>query len=356
MRNNQSFWKRVFSDVKEDIFESLVGFIFFIFASFGFFSLFSDTFPHLSTLDKISLFITYGFLATFTAWFSLAFSRNLNINNKIIQLLILFIIYSVLALSQTFSILFFNPSIIKLSYFTSITIGIFWFISLAKQLNNYLNGDKIDLIFINRELRDEVNYLEEQLSDYEKKSTLTPEQIKTNKLQSLLIKDKNTLNRIDNTTQKVLKRGNFNLLMGLFFAIVGIGFLVFFIYLDFQGVSVVSKDETLTQTLLHIFPKFSLIAIIEICAIFFINLYKKSLIEERFYQNELTNLETKFLALELAFHTEKDDLIDKAIENLLTTERNPQVQETKDSKENSKDKEDKILQIIMKLLDKVDKK
>ncbi len=347
MSDNQSFWTGVFSDVKKDMFESTMGFISFITSFCVFFIYFSD---NLSALDKISFAISYGFLLGFIPSFSDIFSKNLNINNKIIELLIYIITFSFLSLAIFFSTNFINPSIIKLSYFTSTMIMAFWLFVLVKQLNNYLNGEKIDLISKNRQLQDKVNHLEEQLSDYEEKSTLTPEQIKTNKLQSLLIKDKNTLNRIDNTSQKVLKRGNFNLLMGLFFAIVGIGCLAIFIYLDFQGVSVVSKNETLTQTLLHIFPKFSLIAIIEICAIFFINLYKKSLIEERFYQNELTNLENRFLALELAFHTGKDDLIDKAIENLLATERNPQVQETQG---NSKEDDDKIIEMLTKLIDKV---
>ncbi len=214
-------------------------------------------------------------------------------------------------------------------------------------------GSTLELNSEYEKLQGRIQQLEEQI---EQQPTLTPEQIKENKLKSLFTKDKDTLKRIDNTSKNVLQRGNFNLLMGLFFAIGGVGCLAIFIYLDFQGVSVVSKNETLMQTLLHIFPKFSLIAILEICAIFFINLYKKSLIEEKYYQNELTNLETKFLALELAFHQEDKELINKAIENLLATERNLQIQETKDCKENSKDKEDKILQIIMKLLDKVEKK
>ncbi len=220
---------------------------------------------------------------------------------------------------------------------------------IAQRVLNYLNGEDIKSnseseILENQPLKNnDIQNIENNIAT-EQENILTPEQIKKNELINILAKDRATLERINRTIKIVLRRGNVNLIIGIISAIFGICILGYFIK---YGSLPHGDNLTNMQIMFILFPRISLIAILEICAIFFINLYKKSLIEEKYYQNELTNLETKFLALELAFHTEKDDLIDKAIENLLTTERNQETQG------NSKEDDDKIIEILPKLIEKV---
>jgi hypothetical protein len=69
-------------------------------------------------------------------------------------------------------------------------------------------------------------------------------------------------------------------------------------------------------------PRMSLIIFIEIFSYFFLRLYKDGLGEIRFFQNELTNIESKLIALKSAQMSNNSKAIQKATEYLSRTERN----------------------------------
>ncbi|MEI8616865.1 hypothetical protein P4S63_03450 [Pseudoalteromonas sp. B193] len=62
--------------------------------------------------------------------------------------------------------------------------------------------------------------------------------------------------------------------------------------------------------------------LIEVFAYFFLKLYKQGLSEIKYFQNEITNIESKFLALRLSSKSGQGDCIKEVVANLLTTERN----------------------------------
>lgn len=60
----------------------------------------------------------------------------------------------------------------------------------------------------------------------------------------------------------------------------------------------------------------------EIFAFFFLRLYRTSLVEIKFFQNELTNIELKLIALEAGIARDDKALIETLAANLMATERN----------------------------------
>ena len=76
------------------------------------------------------------------------------------------------------------------------------------------------------------------------------------------------------------------------------------------------------QSFFEYLPR-SVVAIsIEIFAFFFLRLYKLGLPEVKFFQNELTNLEARFAAVEVALERSDAPALASTIESLLAVERN----------------------------------
>jgi hypothetical protein len=93
--------------------------------------------------------------------------------------------------------------------------------------------------------------------------------------------------------------------------------------LCFLGYSLLTSPTTATTDLLiHFIPRFSFALLIEVFAYFFLQLYKKSLGEIKYFQNELTNVESRALAAQIARHANDPDLMIKIALNLASTERN----------------------------------
>lgn len=82
------------------------------------------------------------------------------------------------------------------------------------------------------------------------------------------------------------------------------------------------KDHNINEIILTLLPNAFFVLLIEIFSYFFLNLYKKSIEEIKFYQNELTNLESKFLALKTAKITNNHKLQCIILEEIVKTERN----------------------------------
>ncbi|MHA6196577.1 hypothetical protein ACX3YG_19645 [Pseudomonas wadenswilerensis] len=115
---------------------------------------------------------------------------------------------------------------------------------------------------------------------------------------------------------------------GVFLAILGILALAGFVFPNAFGIysqffntapEVGSSDYA---TAIHYLPKFSFIISIEILAYFFLRLHKSNLVEAKYYQNELTNLEARYLSLVAALHIERAETSHKVISSLVETERN----------------------------------
>ena len=122
-------------------------------------------------------------------------------------------------------------------------------------------------------------------------------------------------NRILNEIGSLNRRGNLNLVIGSLTTIVAVGILFSSF---FYSIKIVKIDEILS----HYLPRVSIVLFAEIFAFFFLRLYRTSLIDIKYYQNELTNIEAKGLSLKAAIFMKDKDLYNNIIMDFCKTERN----------------------------------
>lgn len=156
-------------------------------------------------------------------------------------------------------------------------------------------------------------------------------------------------------------RANFNLIIGMI--ITGLG-----LYLLWTTVSMVDHSEVLKQLALDtqnsnmiflrnltlpLVPRISLVIFIEIFAYFFLKLYKEGLSDTKYFQNELTNVESKIIAIKYASKTNNEALKD-AIQALSNTERNFVLEKGQSTVELQKSQtENELAQTIIKAIPEV---
>lgn len=112
------------------------------------------------------------------------------------------------------------------------------------------------------------------------------------------------------------RRGNLNLALGMMTTVTGLMFL---------GVFVLGSAPSLQepwQFVTYFVPRLTLVIFIEVFAYFFLRLYKASLSEIKYFQNELTNLEAKFVALFVAVNLGDTNIINEVLSKFAATERN----------------------------------
>jgi hypothetical protein len=125
-----------------------------------------------------------------------------------------------------------------------------------------------------------------------------------------------TLERLYTETSALGRRGNLNLSLGILTTIVGLGILGYFV------IEIDSVPEDKIAFIAYFIPRLSLVVLIEIFAYFFLKLYKSSLSEIKYFQNEMTNVEAKLAALKCSLMTNDIGSISNVIKVLSETERN----------------------------------
>ena len=155
---------------------------------------------------------------------------------------------------------------------------------------------------------------EEVLKELESKITKNVE----NKIK-LSIMEKHfetTIGRLREELFSLTKRSNLNLALGVVTTLIGLGLL---------GVFVLSNPVSFKETsdfVESFVPRLSLVIFIEIFAYFFLRLYKDTLSEIKYFQNEITNIESKYLAVAISISSQSENGIIHSIDSLLSTERN----------------------------------
>ncbi len=108
------------------------------------------------------------------------------------------------------------------------------------------------------------------------------------------------------------RNGQTNFMVGLIIASVGVLLLYYFIE---------NWGDTSLPELFHAF-RLTIIFIIEILAFFFLRIFKDNNKEVKYFQNELTNFETKASALKMAFASNNLVAIQDLIRDFAKIERN----------------------------------
>ena len=125
-----------------------------------------------------------------------------------------------------------------------------------------------------------------------------------------------TVDRLSNELFALSRRGTLNLLLGMVMAVVGMLLLGYFIIA--QSLNQPSPGLSLD----YFVPRMSLVVFTEVFAYFFLRLYSNTLVEIKYFQNEITNIEARFLALRAALHTGPAESLVGVIRRIARTERN----------------------------------
>lgn len=147
------------------------------------------------------------------------------------------------------------------------------------------------------------------------------------------------------------RRGNLNLTLGILTTVTGLVFLSYFVILS----QTQNAGQDITAFAISFLPRLSLVVMIELFSLFFLKLYKSGLSEIKYFQNEITNLELKNLALKSAMHSSTPDLIKEVVVALAHTERNHLLEKGQSTIELEKYKVDQgntneLLKIIPRLI------
>jgi hypothetical protein len=139
-----------------------------------------------------------------------------------------------------------------------------------------------------------------------------------------------SVKRLTGEIEALGNRGNVNLVIGILIAFIGLGMLGYILFTSTISVSTTQGSSQMAEAIsaalwrdgLWYLPKLSFVLAVELFAYFFLRLYKVNLTEIKYFQNELTNLEGKYVALRFAIASDDNSLKSKVVEELCKTERN----------------------------------
>ena len=137
-----------------------------------------------------------------------------------------------------------------------------------------------------------------------------------NKLKHLRRLYTDTKVRLGREIESLTKRANLNLIIGSLTTFIATILLVYIVL--YSGV----KTGDLNSFVWHYVPRFFVLIFIEVFSFFFLRLYKSSLNEIKYFQNEITTVDGKLLGLETALISEDHAKLDCIIQVFSQTERN----------------------------------
>ncbi|EEF26130.1 conserved hypothetical protein [Ricinus communis] len=147
------------------------------------------------------------------------------------------------------------------------------------------------------------------------KETLSNQTLNSLRERSSRLYFSRTRSRLEAAIETLHLRANINLVVGIVITLTG-GTLLFY------AIATAPGDKSVTAFVSHYAPRLTLFIFIELLAYFFLRLYKANLEETKYYHNEITNVETRRLAIQQLAFTTGDKATSAAIEALLKTERN----------------------------------
>lgn len=113
------------------------------------------------------------------------------------------------------------------------------------------------------------------------------------------------------------RRANTNMILGAIIAFVGVLGLVTFILGEPE-----QPEIDITLLIVHWVTRLSLVSFVEIFAFFFLKMYKTELLSIQYYQDELTSIESRKIALLFSIIHDNQEDISKSIECLVNIDRN----------------------------------
>lgn len=126
-------------------------------------------------------------------------------------------------------------------------------------------------------------------------------------------------NRLEEEVSALGSRANINLIIGNAISFIGVAVLGYFV---FTFPTDMLAHGTTQELVIYFLTRFSLVAFIEIFAYFFLRLYRYSIFEIKYFQNEMTNAQFRAISLEAALVHGDATTIRTICVDLSKTERN----------------------------------
>jgi hypothetical protein len=122
--------------------------------------------------------------------------------------------------------------------------------------------------------------------------------------------------RIRAEIDALTRRSNINLIIGVITTLLAVGLLAYIVLSD------TLSSTNLGTVLLHFLPRLSIVIFIETFSFFFLRLYKSGLADIKYYQNELTGIEARQVALQAAIGANVPDYAQPILTEFAKTDRN----------------------------------
>jgi hypothetical protein len=125
-----------------------------------------------------------------------------------------------------------------------------------------------------------------------------------------------TRERIKDSIISLQRRGAINLAVGVVVTVIGATMLWRFVVTD--------QVATLApiQYAMHFAPRLAIVALVQVFAFFFLKLYKLGLEEIKYFQNELTNIEQREVALSISILGDDQNLKADIVKHMAHNDRN----------------------------------
>ncbi len=137
---------------------------------------------------------------------------------------------------------------------------------------------------------------------------------------SIMLRAKTTMRvRLKQEIEELGRRANLNLVIGSTISILGMFILAYFIYItndDFKA----NMDPIYLS--LKFGARLSLVIFMQVFAYFFLRLYRYSIFEIKYFQNEMTNIELWILALQVSSRSKDEKVGAQILAELIKVERN----------------------------------
>lgn len=163
------------------------------------------------------------------------------------------------------------------------------------------------------------------------------------------------ISRLQAEVAALSRRGNLNLVIGIITTMAGLGILGQVVF----SAAYLPHDPAVVLS--FYLPRISLVVFVELFSYFFLNLYKWSLAEIKYFQNEITNMEARFTCLQIAMQEREAGLLPIVVETLARTERNFILSKDQTTVALARSKQESetsigLLQVVEKILSRSEKK
>ena len=136
------------------------------------------------------------------------------------------------------------------------------------------------------------------------------------KISFLEVNVEESTERLRQEIRALLRRGNLNLVLGTLATVIAISVLVY------TAILTVGKQGNTSDILQGYLIRVSLVLFIQIFGFFFLRLYRVSLSDIKYFQNEIINMQQQWLSLKYALLSEDKDTAKNIANILASTERN----------------------------------